>query len=458
MRRAALAGALLALGASPAAALAGPPGSWTQVTGLGQADPSTLEASLARSADGVLHVGWVRPAGAGGSVLHSAISRNARTVRGPDPVYAYAGGLNHDTAIVAAPEGLRLFFAGLDGGGATSGALATSTSRNGGRTWSPAAPASNTTLAAGRPVWGSAGLAAARLVDGNFVSAWGAPGPALHAGLDPAAPDTPLFAGSPVDPGIGVDSRTGQAIVAANLLDEDGVAYAAPGGLRAVIPGSGAAQLQHQVGVTGRIGAPGVFIAYTRGSSEFLGRAAVWNVGAGRGMTLGRTGDRGVGIAAAPRGRLWAFWFRTGPDAVYAARSNRRATRFGEIVRVSAPRGTDSLLELAGEGGMGPLDVLLLADRGRGPANWHQRILPGLTLTATVAGPGRASFRVTDAGEPVRGARVTLADGRSLVTGAGGTVTFALAGGRARATASKAGYASASAGVRVRSSSTSARE
>ena len=48
-------------------------------------------------------------------------------------------------------------------------------------------------------------------------------------------------------------------------------------------------------------------------------------------------------------------------------------------------------VELAGEGGAGPLDVLLLADRGGGPANWHQRILPGLTLTATPAGPGRAA-------------------------------------------------------------------
>jgi hypothetical protein len=458
LRRAALAGALLALGASPAAALAGPPGRWTQVTGFGPPDPSTLEASLARSADGVLHVGWVRTEGPGGSVLHSAISRNARRVRGPDVVHAYAGGLNHDTAILAAPEGLRLFFAGLDDGGATSGAMATSTSATGGRTWSPAASASSTALAAGRPVYTSAGLAAARLPDGSLLSAWGAPGPALHVGLDPATADTPLFPGGAVDPGIGVDAQTGQPIVSANLLDEDGVAYAAPGGLRTVIPGSGAAQLQHPVGVTGRIGAPGVFIAYTRGSSEFLGRAAVWNVGAGRGISLGRTGDRGVGVAAAPRGRLWAFWFRTGPDAVYAARSNRQATRFGRVVRVSAPRGTDSMLELAGDGGAGPLDVLLLADRGRGPANWHQRVLPGLTLTARLAGPGRVRFRVTDAGEPVRRARVMVADGASLLTGARGTVTFALARGRYRAIAAKAGYVSASAGVRVRSSSTSTRE
>ncbi len=106
----------------------------------------------------------------------------------------------------------------------------------------------------------------------------------------------------------------------------------------------------------------------------------------------------------------------------------------------------------------GPLDVLLLADRGRGPANWHQRVLPGLTLTATPAGPGRVRFRVTDAGEPVRRARVTVADGVSLLTGARGTVTFALARGRYRAIAAKAGYVSASAGVRVRSSSTSTRE
>ena len=50
----------------------------------------------------------------------------------------------------------------------------------------------------------------------------------LHVGLDPSDPDGALFEDSPVDTGVGVDSQAGQAIVAANLLDADGVATPPP--------------------------------------------------------------------------------------------------------------------------------------------------------------------------------------------------------------------------------------
>ena len=83
---------------------AGPPGKWTQVTGVaGQPDQNILRAGLVRTADGVLHVGWMR-AGAGNSasVLHSAISANAKTVSGPDTIFTYSGGANESVALVRA--------------------------------------------------------------------------------------------------------------------------------------------------------------------------------------------------------------------------------------------------------------------------------------------------------------------------------------------------------------------
>jgi hypothetical protein len=58
MRRMRLAAAAALLGALACAgsAVAGPPGKWTQVTGVGgQEDLNTLRVGLVRTADGVLH-------------------------------------------------------------------------------------------------------------------------------------------------------------------------------------------------------------------------------------------------------------------------------------------------------------------------------------------------------------------------------------------------------------------
>src|SRR5215217_7605857 len=54
--------AVLAALAGTGTAEAGPPGSWTQVTGTPGADLNTLRVGLARTADGVLHVGWTQAA------------------------------------------------------------------------------------------------------------------------------------------------------------------------------------------------------------------------------------------------------------------------------------------------------------------------------------------------------------------------------------------------------------
>jgi len=449
--RLALAGALLTLAALPAAALAGPPGKWTQVTGIGQEDLNILDASVARTPDGVLHVGWMRDVGIGGTVLQSTISKNAKSVSGPVEVASYSGGINEDTVILSSPEGLRMFFAGLNTGTPLDRVVSSSTSTNGGASWSPATPVSDTSTGKSHTAYAAQGIAAARLNDGNFLSAWGAVGSEFHVGLDPSTPDGDLFAGSPVDPGIGVDSQSGQALIAANLLDEDNVAYSTPGGPRSVIPGSGAEQLQHAVGITGRIGQPGLYIAYTRGTNMFLGKAALWNVGTGKGLTVGtKRGDRAVSVAAAPGGRLWVFWFRADREGVYATRSNPDATSFGETVFVKAPKGTQSIFDLTGEGSAGPLDVLLLADRGQGPANWHQRILPGLHLAAKVGNNGKVTFKVTDAGDAVKGAKVKLKGDGSKTTGAKGTVSFTLSKGRFSATASKGGFTSDSVKLRVK--------
>jgi hypothetical protein len=447
VRKRALGGAALAMLACAGTAEAGPPGKWTQVTTSG---PSTIEIGLARTADGVLHVSWRREAGGGSTLLHSAVSANAKAVSGPDTIFESTDGINESSALVRTPEGLRVFFAATN---RFDDAMGTATSADG-KAWSPAATASRGGNDA-KPVYAASGIGAALAPNGTFFSAWGSSAPGgegFHVGLDPNAPDGSLGGGSVIDPGVGVDSKTSAAYVAGNLLDEDGVMVLpiSPAGPRVTIPSSGAAQTQHRVGITGRIGAGGVVVAYTQGDNQFTGRPAIYRVDTGKVKRISnRRGAEKISIAAAPGGRVWVFWKDGG--TVFATRSNKAATRFGTIVSVRAPKRSDTIHSLAGEGSRGPLDVLALADvSGAGVSNWHQRILPGLTLKAKAGKGGKVTFTATDAGAPVGGVKVKVKGEGSKTTGGSGKVSFTLGEGRHRGTATKSGYVPAAARVRVR--------
>lgn len=439
----------LAVAAGAGTAEAGPPGKWTQVTGVGQDDLNIMRLGLARTGDGVLHVLWARDdAGNAGSVVHSAVSANAKSVTGPSTVFANPDGVNESVDVVRAADGsLRAFFAATN---VFDSVMASATSADGG-TWTVHGPVSKLEPQ-GRPVYAAGGIGAALGTDGTFYSIWGdsAPGGGgFHVGLDPNAPDGELPGGLKVDPDVGVDSQSGQVFGAWNSLDDEGVVVMPlnPAGGRASIPNS-APQLQHRVGITGRIGAPGVFVTYAQGSNQFLADPAVYRADTGATKRLTTKDGELVSIAAAPSGRLWVFWKDVG--TIYASRSNKAATRWGTIVRVKAPGGSTTIYNLSGEGSLGPLDLLAHVDPPTGTlSSWHQRILPGLSFTAKKS-KGKTVVKVTDAGAPVAGAKVEVRGAGSKKTGAGGAVGFDLQPGRYTVRASKAGYASYSKRVRLR--------
>jgi hypothetical protein len=444
--------AALASLAGASVAQAGPPGKWTQVTGIGLPNGNTLDASLARTGDGVLHVLWSSEGAGGETLLHSALSANAKTVSGPDTVFTNtAGGINQSSALVRTPEGLRAFF------GATNqfdDALATATAGPDGKSWGAPSIASLGGNQA-KPVYAASGIAAALAPNGTFVSAWGSSAPGgegFHIGLSPTDPDGSLGSGTVIDPGVGVDSQSSAAFVAGNLLDEEGtmVLPVSPAGPRVTIPNSGAEQLQHPVCITGRIGKPGVFVAYTQGTNEFLGKPAIYRVDTGKVIRLSnKKGGEEVCVAAAPGGRLWAFW-KDG-DTIFATRSNTAATKFGRVVQLRAPRKGTTIYELNGQGSLGPLDVIALLDPPNAEiGNWHQRILPGLTLAAKKGKNGKVTLTVTDAGSKVGGAKLKIKGDGSKTTGGKGTAKFTLAPGRYSVTASKSGYAPDSLKLRIR--------
>ena len=202
------------------------------------------------------------------------------------------------------------------------------------------------------------------------------------------------------------------------------------------------------MGITGRIGAPGVFVGYHRGTNPFLSDPSVYRVDTGQATRLTKKDGELISLAAAPGGRLWAFW--KVENSLRATRSNPAATEWGQIVSIKAPKNTSAVYNLAGEASAGPLDLLAHVDTSPGTlGSWHQRILPGLAFKASKGKKGKIVIKVTDAGKAVAGAKVKVGKG-SKTTSSSGKVGFSLAPGSYKVTASKKGYASLTKKLRVK--------
>lgn len=465
LRRAATISAAVVAGVlltAPAASAA----SWIRVTNEPQPH-NTSEVGLERTADGVLHVLWPRDSGASEQVMHSAISASGKTVSGPHQVATTPNALNPGVDLVAGPGGgLRAFFAGVFPS-ISNDAMRTATAGSAGTVWSVHAAASQLL----GPTNASAGSGIGAVdANGTPWSAWGDSSPGgggFHAGINPANPDLPF---SPSccerDPNLAVDGSSGLVAVGWNRLNPGGsvlqvlVPFISP---VENAPGSGAVWLQQRVGLTGRIGAGGIYAAYGSGSNQFNARPALWRVGAAGAKVIKTSRDaEHTTLAAAPGGRLWVAWeAKDHGNRILATRTNPAATKFGAIVATKPPKGTDAIHRLNVEGSRGYLDLVALVDRGGNDiAHWTARLRPGLTLAAKpkrVEAGKKVVFRVSDAGAPVKGAEVELSLGGehpAKQTNAKGKATIKVPGstgpGRYQATASKGGYATAKRKVRVK--------
>ena len=153
-----------------------------------------------------------------------------------------------------------------------------------------------------------------------------------------------------------------------------------------------------------------------------------------------------VALAAAPDGRLWAGWQDSDTAKAVFRRSNKTGTKWGAAVPVTLPPGRIFQLNL--DARLDRVDAVIRTESEAGVVGLAtDQIRPGLTLVAT--GGTRQSFRVLDAGDPIAGARIKVA-GHSLTTDANGRATADLKPGRHTATASKRGYVNATAQVRAR--------
>jgi hypothetical protein len=188
-------------------------------------------------------------------------------------------------------------------------------------------------------------------------------------------------------------------------------------------------------GVSGRIAAPGVYVAYADGTAVKLYRYG------GSSKTLAKGAYWSATDCAGPEGRLWVAW-ADHAGGLFVTRSNRAASAFEPVQRLRAPSGP-GLSFLQCEGSTGPVD--LFADNG---GFFHTHVLARMSLSARTART-KVTISARDAGDPVAGVKITVA-GKHLTTDAHGLVSVTLRAGSYSAGATAAGYTAASARFSVR--------
>jgi hypothetical protein len=122
-----------------------------------------------------------------------------------------------------------------------------------------------------------------------------------------------------------------------------------------------------------------------------------------------------VALAAGLQGRLSVVTGDPTKGTINAVRTNTGVTGFGVVRTMKMPKKWFTFNTLEAEGTFGRLDIVgnFLMDTTGNPIElWHTQILAGLTLTASPVkfantGAHTVTFTVKDAGQPVKGAKVS---------------------------------------------------
>jgi hypothetical protein len=463
----------IAVGLSQAGpALAGGPGKWTRI---GITNSGFNQAGMLRTANGRLHVIWLKQNSATAFSYQATTISLAGRLLGTTTAVSHWGTLESDPRLVPFGGGVRLVFIGFRTTNPADffsrGAVYTATSSSG-SAWSlvHGSMSHHTVL--------NLGLAATTDAGGAPVAAFGLNNVLyFHQGVDPSAP-----AASPdgsitgqvgtglENPALARDSRGSVWVAWFHLFGSGGYwvdkilpSKGAP--LRA--PGSGATtgnDPRQQVALAAR-GAGGVYLAYCSPTkTQRCAHIDLWKVGSARPMVVPGSGTGNavrVALAAGPRGRLTVAWFDTGTSKIHVVRTNKAATRFGVPRTIPAPPKFILFNGLQVDGSSGRQDIIANVTLTTPPNPvefWHTQVLIGLRLTARPArfrhGSGaKVTFTVTDAHDAVAGAHVSCL-GKSGTTGSSGKVTLkfgrGLRAGSHVCTATRPGYAAGRTTIRIR--------
>ena len=410
----AVAVAVLAAGAGLATP-AGP--AWSRISGPAQ--PGS-QLGLARTADGVLHVIWNR-GNSSTSIFETRLSPTGKAVGTSTVATGWNG--NGGLALIVMPDkSLRLFAPG-------TGGINTFTAPATGGSW-----AQQSGVGWGGAIAESAYVIGATLTkDGQPVTAWRGN---AAAGVPPASIPPAGYQGGMAQSFLATDAASGAVVLAGETNAGQGGTYA-----QKILPSPGPHVVlpplakEWSSGLSARIGAPGVYVAYADGKAMRLYRYG------GSSRTLAPGAYWSATVCAGPEGRLWLAWADTA-GSLFVTRSNRAAGSLEPVQKLRAPAGP-GLTFLQCEGSAGPAD--LFADNG---GFFHTHVLAQLSLTARAA-KTKVTISARDAGDPVAGATVTVG-GKHVQTNAHGLATLTLRPGSYSAAATAAGYAPASVRFAVR--------
>jgi hypothetical protein len=416
---------------------------------LATVNGTTAQAvATTRTANGVLHLVFQTIGGSNGL---SAISISPSGKAGA-AVSALSGWQAGQPGLVKLPDGtLEAVF------GAISPAHVSSvwgiSSTDGGTTWS--APAD---VRGGGPLealaYGSDVTAA--VSSGTPVLALPQAGQlVVQRGLGTGSPSTQVTNGSDGSVGeteLATDASTGETVAAWQSIagnPKDYLQGASPSAqaLQAV-PG----QVHNTLQLAGRDTGPGVFAAYTPdGRHVRLLRYGGGSLAVG---SLPTTQAKVLSVATSLDGRLWVMWGDDSGGGVAVTRSNKAVTRFEPVQHLKLKSAV--LYRVSGDGRLGPLDLLVdqipnvkgsipppglyhghtLAELSAAfsvkPIKNKKLVVIGHTLTVTVS----------DAGDPVAGAKVAVGTLTATTNGKGiAQLKFgSKVTGKTKVTVTKGGY------------------
>jgi hypothetical protein len=424
---------------------------WTRIIALN--DKNTNEVALARSADSKLHIVWKQQTTPQKmEMMHAVMDTEGNVLGAPAVIVGDWATLTTPTLLLEKNGELRLVFAGLSGVTGSphnAGSIYSSLSKDG-SSWKLA---SGQLSASGNAYSDSTAAA----IDGKGVPyvAWGAE---VQKGLSASAQPQKLQTGCcAYQPGLATDEATGEVVVAwySNASGADLGLFAqtvSPSmGGKTPVPGSvttyggtpNSSSIDQQVPISGRIGAPGLFVSFCAGYPTAKS-VDLWKYGQSQPVTIANVnGGCHAHVSPGPEGRLWMLWSSAGK--MYAARSNRAVSRFGPAISLGTPSKWETTYRVKGEGSAGPLEAFAHVSAGGTVATWHTHVLPVLAITlAPIPIPvtgGDITFTVTDVGDPVAGATIHAA-GQTLTTDASGHASAHVAkGGAIPVTVTAPGYA-----------------
>ena len=401
--------AVSALGVLVPAAHAGTGGRWDRV---GPADQFAGASVGRENTGGGIRVAHIERRGDSAFTLHTTDVNRRGRIGTRQVVFDGAYELTAPDLITSGDDWTLLFSAQPDANADGRSGVRAATSTTGGP-WSvmpvPFAGQALTSHTAGE-----AGL------DGTPFTAWN--DDEMRSGrLVPRQPGFVVKDNLAVTRDVGVDGRSGRAFLvyadqdARDLKAQELGPTGAPVGAPLAVPMSSryVASSDRQI-VASEPGRAGVFVAY-EGGAAVQDRALLWRVGSGDPLVVARRSIEPAHVIPArdAQGRVWVLWTRFSKNVIYARRSNRAVTRFGPTVTVRKP--ARLIWELSADASNDRLDIVPTSgSSGSGPPSvYHTQVTAPLTVRATPGrvrrSGGRIRVKVTDAGDPVRGARVRAA-------------------------------------------------